>query len=201
MRGGAFPPGGSLTYANRAGAAAVVAAPQGSPAASALALVLKFGPDCGLFDVLLNGRLALAGVDGFAAEVDWAREVGVPLGAPALAPWVVAVVARGEASADATDSYVQVVGLRVKLVGGEAERGRPGGQRRRSVALAATARAARPASAATRAAQAPRASFFVSAAPLSAGPHTTDDPQEPAGAWALRLERAAQAGRHRRQRC
>jgi hypothetical protein len=113
VRGGVFP-GGSLTYANSAGATAIVAAPQGSPAAHALTLVVKAGPDCGLFDVLLNGRVALAGVDSYAAEVEWAREVDVPLAAP-LAPWVVAVVARGEGGANATNSYVQVVGLKVGL--------------------------------------------------------------------------------------
>ena len=62
----------------------------------------------------LNGRVALAGVDGFSATVEWAREVVVPLAAP-LAPWVLAVVARGEGGASATGSYVQVVGLKVAL--------------------------------------------------------------------------------------
>jgi len=38
----------------------------------------------------------------------------VPLAAP-LAPWVVAIVARGEGGANATNSYVQVVGLKVGL--------------------------------------------------------------------------------------
>jgi hypothetical protein len=116
VRGGAFP-GGSLTFANRAGATAVAAAPQGSPAARSLTIVVKAGPDCGLFDVLLNGRLALSGVDSYSAEVDWTREVPVPLGPSSpLAPWVVAVVVRGEGSANSTGTYVQVVGIMVGLV-------------------------------------------------------------------------------------
>ena len=113
---GAGPPQGTLHYASAGGAVASVdasALPDGA-AATALVLVHKRGPDCGLLSLAVNGAVLLPGYDSYAPAVDWAAELRVPLPAPP-ASWVLDVTATGRRNASSSNSYVQIVGLRVEF--------------------------------------------------------------------------------------
>jgi len=124
---GADPETGTLHYANEGGAVATLAGAEGGAAAAALVLVHKRGPDCGIFSVALDGAVVEAAYDSFSPDVDWAAELRVPLAA-AGAEWVLDVTAAGAKNASSSNTYVQIVGVRVELAA--AGRGRAGGGRR-----------------------------------------------------------------------
>ena len=115
---GAGPPRGTLHYANAGGAVASVdaSALPGGAAATALVLVHKRGPDCGVLSLAVDGAVRLPAVDTYAPDVNWAAELRVPLAAPpARAPWVLDVTVTGLRNASSTNAYVQIVGLRVEM--------------------------------------------------------------------------------------
>jgi len=113
---GAGPPRGTLHYASAGGAVASVdaSALPGGAAAAALVLVHKRGPDCGVLSLAVNGAVRLPAVDTYAPDVDGAAELRVPLAAPPGAPWVLDVAVTGLRNASSSNSYVQIVGLRVE---------------------------------------------------------------------------------------
>jgi len=64
--------------------------------------------------VLDSGADALVTTDSFSPDVDWAAELRVPLGAPS-AEWVLDVTAGSAKNASSSNTYVQIVGVRVEL--------------------------------------------------------------------------------------
>jgi hypothetical protein len=114
---GAGPSTGTLHYSNEGGAVATVAADAEAPArAAALVLVHKRGPDCGIMAVALNGAPVMPAVDTYAADVEWEATLVVKLPAPS-AEWVLDVTAAGAKNASSSNTYVQIVGVRVELEG------------------------------------------------------------------------------------
>ena len=125
---GPGPETGTLHYANEGGAVATLAGAEGAAAAAALVLVHKRGPDCGILSVALDGAVVAAAYDSYAPDVDWAAELRVPLAAPS-AQWVLDVTAAGERNASSSNTYVQIVGVRVEAAQAahaQAGRGRRG---------------------------------------------------------------------------
>lgn len=74
-------------------------------------LTLKFGPDCGMATVTVDGKPAtLSSIDTYSSVVDWAKRVVV---AENLAPGkhTVVVTATGRKSKPSTHNYVQIVDI------------------------------------------------------------------------------------------
>jgi len=113
---GAGPPLGTLHYANAGGAVASIDASSAAPgvAAAALVLVHKRGPDCGILSASVDGAPVLAAFDTYQPDVDWAAEVKIPLPAGSSSSWVLDVTATGARNSSSSNSYVQIVGLRVE---------------------------------------------------------------------------------------
>ena len=76
-------------------------------------LVHKRGPDCGILAASVNGETTLAAFDTYQTDVDWAAEVRIPLPARS-AQWVLDISVTGLRNASSSNSYVQIVGLRVE---------------------------------------------------------------------------------------
>lgn len=129
---GVGPVDGTLHYANEGGAVATLAVSPVARAAAksasasawtsaaaaatsaALVLVHKRGPDCGIFSISLNGAVVQAAYDSYDADVNWAAELRVPL-TDASQPFVLNIEASGLRNASSSNSYAQVVGLRVEV--------------------------------------------------------------------------------------
>jgi hypothetical protein len=92
---------------------------------TAISLVHKRGPDCGIARILVDGKPAVpplgevradpdgeATVDTYAPDVEWNHVLPVARGLPQGAHVLTVIVAPGK-NAASTDSYVQVVGIDV----------------------------------------------------------------------------------------
>lgn len=94
---------------------------QSSQKLSAVNLVVKTGPDCGKFSVLIDGKAVLTHEDSYSPEVDWYKSIPVLHDADAVgvaSKWatggaskLVRVVVTGEHSPASSHDWVQVVGV------------------------------------------------------------------------------------------
>ena len=78
---------------------------------SAVNLIVKTGPDCGKFDVLVDGKAVLTNEDSYSHEVDWYKSIPLLTGATAEMASTVRVVVRGEHAVASSHAWVQVVGV------------------------------------------------------------------------------------------
>lgn len=92
---------------------------QSSQQLSAVNLVVKTGPDCGKFNVLVDGKVVLTNEDSYSPKVDWYKSIPVlqvanAAGVPiewATGAEVVRVVVTGEHSTASSHDWVQIVGV------------------------------------------------------------------------------------------
>ena len=103
-------PSGTLHYSNTL-STAEVALPPGTTQAW---LVHKSGPDCGLFDVYLDGVLVAPQVDSYAPSVAWDTRVLLGEGLSGTTQHSALVVASGKGNPHSSNTYTQVVGFEVK---------------------------------------------------------------------------------------
>jgi hypothetical protein len=118
---GPDPLGGTLHYHNRAGGTAEIAFE-----GTGITLIHKVGPDCGIAQLLLDGKPATsthggalgadpngnASLDTYSAQVDWNHRT---LAAQGLAPGkhTLKIVGTGRRRSESSNSYVQIVGFAV----------------------------------------------------------------------------------------
>lgn len=82
---------------------------QSSQQLSAVNLVVKTGPDCGKFNVLVDGKAVLTNEDSYSPEVDW--YTSIPVLQAVTGAKVVRVVVTGEHSTASSHDWVQIVGV------------------------------------------------------------------------------------------
>lgn len=110
---GAGPANGTLHYADQAGAVASVAVAVAANA-SALTLVYKRGPDCGIFSAAVDGTVVVPAEDSYRPDPDWAATLRIPIapaGGGVARTHILDISVTGAASPAATHNYVQVVGV------------------------------------------------------------------------------------------
>ena len=87
---------------------------------SAVNLVVKTGPDCGKFNVLVDGKAVLTNEDSYSPKVDWYKSIpvfqaddaaGGPIKWATGGAKVVRVVVTGEHSTASSHDWVQIVGV------------------------------------------------------------------------------------------
>jgi hypothetical protein len=104
---GAFTRSGSLHYCNSSGASATFTAPIGT---SALQLVHKVGPDCGIITISLDG-VTVGSVDTYEDTVDWGAVVLVSGSLDPSKAHTVVVTASGRSNPLSSDTYAQIAGF------------------------------------------------------------------------------------------
>jgi len=75
-------------------------------------LYYKQGPDCGIFDVYVDDKLAIIQLDAYNPTVIWNYRITVPL-ACSTTPTKMSIITSGKRNPSSTDAYVQIVGLSV----------------------------------------------------------------------------------------
>ena len=109
---GSQPRGGTLHYANRQGSFLEL-----TFRGTAVHLLHKVGPDCGIARITVNGQPATtAELDTYSPEVDWNRRTLLADGLPE-GEHVVRIEVTGRNDPRSTNRYVQVVGFDVDDVG------------------------------------------------------------------------------------
>lgn len=103
-------PQGTLHYSNTLSTAEVTL-PLGT---TQVWLVYKSGPDCGLFDVYLDGTLVAPQVDSFTPSVDWDSRVLLGKDLSGTMEHSALVVASGKGNPLSSNTYTQIVGFEVK---------------------------------------------------------------------------------------
>jgi len=105
---GPAPRGGTLHYANQAGSTVAL-----NFTGTAVHLVHKVGPDCGIAAVTIDGKPAAVNpLDTYSSAVDWNRRTVLAAGLP-RGQHVVQIEVTGRKDARSTNTYVQVVGFDV----------------------------------------------------------------------------------------
>ena len=100
------PTGGRLWYATHAGETATK-----KVSGSRIAVVFKYGPDCGIATVTIDGKPAAAGeIDTFQTEVDWNRRLVLAKGLAAGTHTIV-ITATGRKAQTASNCLVQLVAI------------------------------------------------------------------------------------------
>ncbi len=105
---GPHPRGGTLHYANQQGSSVEL-----TFRGTAVDLLHKVGPDCGIARITVNGRpAAIAELDTYSPEVDWNRRTRLADGLPE-GEHVVRIEVTGRNDPRSSNRYVQVVGFDV----------------------------------------------------------------------------------------
>lgn len=103
---GEGPQNGTLHYARQAGSFVQLQAWQ----ATAVEIVHKVGPDCGIMEVQIDGQAAHK-YDTYAREVDWGRITSVATSLPTGPAHNLTITVTGQASPSSSDAYVQLVAV------------------------------------------------------------------------------------------